>query len=285
MPSLVEITATALRFLDERDVLSRNSFEGERATGYGNCGECSMMFASSVITSLDTTCPFLFEDGKNRVHLPLQFNIAACPFCGARKRVDAPSMFYRPSNHKVIYCVPTMGQYSEEKAEEIHGEVISALREGYKGRISPEEAEAFDAAGEEVTYSMADFIVAVQMGTTNKVWHAFITLTLADGSALIVDTTTNSMIELVNPSEIHQLWDLHETGAGHDQPGVQALQGSDSLAEAMTAYANKDNETALRLLEREHVQDPENPIVKQYLASLYLGMGKKELAAEMLRAG
>jgi hypothetical protein len=211
---LLRCTQAILQHLEERDILALDRFEGEWATGYGPCRHCAMMFASSAVIFLDPTCPLLGESDEERIHLPLAFNVATCPFCGTRQRSNAPSMFYWPSRKKVLYCVPRDGSRSEGEAEAAHRDTIQEIRRRYMERIGAEEAAAFEAAAEEIVYSMIHFIVAIQMGTANRVHHAFLRVRLAGGTSLIVDQTTKVSIELINETETLQLWNLREYDLG-----------------------------------------------------------------------
>jgi hypothetical protein len=278
---LLESLNVIEEFLENSNILMTNKFEGEKAVGYGHCGHCAMMFSSCAIISLDPTCPYLIEQ-SGALHLPLKFNTAQCPFCGQVRRIDTPAMFYRPSNKKVIYNIPTHNQYSEAEAENFYAELIGELKERYKKRISPEEAEAFDNAGEEITYNMAHFLTAIQMGTVNKVWHTFIQVGLADGSALLVDKTTSTIIDLIDPAEVEQMWDLST-----DDPAMENLSQDKNInmqlfRDAKEDYGKGDYKKAERLFTDLYGSNPDNAIICRYLASVYLYQGKKKMAEELI---
>ena len=279
---LSNVSQIALDYLRETDILSLDKFEGERAAGYGHCGNCSMMYASSAVISLDTTCPFLFEKGTDMIYLPMDLNTSRCPFCGEKQRVSSPAMFYSPKRKSVIYCTPTIGQYSEEEAEEVHRPLINEIRERYKNRISVEEAQAFDAAIEEVTYDGVSFLRAIQMGTADNVRHAFIIVRLIDGVELIFDTTTGVMIELTSPSELSSLWDINVG----EEPGVQQIDQLQtdivSIDNALSAYSDGNYELARDILEEKHEQSPYDKMIRNNLATVYLALGDKNSAIKIL---
>lgn len=282
---LAVVCEIVLDYFDQTDVLNLTEFGGERAKGYGHCGQCSMMYSSTAIVSLDPTCPFLFEHGADRIYLPLDFNISVCPFCGYKSRNDAPAMFYSPSRNQVIYCVPTLGQFTEAQAEDVHKPVIDAIRERYKEKIGALQAAAFENANEEVTYDSSRFILAIQMGTANLVHHAFNRVSLADGSALIVDPTTQVMVELITPTEVHNMWDLEVMSCVEtvDNKGEKVLD-AELLTNAISAFSEGDYLKAKELLEREYERNPKNNMVKKNLAVAYLSLGDKESAQNVLQS-
>jgi tetratricopeptide (TPR) repeat protein len=269
------------KFLEKGDVLMADKFEGEKAVGYGPCDRCTMMFSSSAIVSLDPSCPNLIDKDET-LHLPLEFNSAQCPFCGIVKRIDTPAMFYRPSNKKIIYNVPTHHQYSEAEAENLYAEMIGNIRERYRKRISHEEAVAFDNAGEEITYNILHFLTSIQMGTVNRVQHAFLQVKLAGGSSLLVDPTTNAIIDLVSPAEVAQMWDLSDDTALTEDQSLNRNIDEQAFREAKDAYNKGDYEKAEQLFMDIYRSDPDDKIAGRYLSSVYLHLGKKELAEELI---
>ena len=278
---LLESLNVIEKFLENSNILMSDKFEGEKAVGYGPCGHCAMAFSSIAIISLDPTCPYLFEQGDT-LHLPLEFNTAQCPFCGQVRRIDTPAMFYRPSNKKVIYNIPTQNQYSESEAENHYGEMIGILRERYKNRISPEEAEVFDKAGEEITYNMAHFLTAIQMGTTNKVWHAFLRVGLADGSAMLLDKTTGTLIDLIDSEEVAQMWDLSAGDSAMEIFSIDKNINKQLFQMAKEAYYKGDYEKAEQLFTDIYELNRDDTIIRRYLTSVYLYQGKKEMAEKLI---
>jgi hypothetical protein len=268
------------KFLEKGNLLMADKFEGEKAVGFGNCGNCSMMFSSSAIVSLDPTCPYLI-DKNDSLHLPLEFNSAQCPFCGIVRRIDAPAMFYRPSNKKIIYNIPTHNQYSKTEAENLYAEMIGEIRERYKKRLPPEEAVAFDNAGEEITYNILHFLTSIQMGTVNRVSHAFLQVELFGGSSLLVDKTTNTIIDLTNPAEVAQMWDLSDDNILTEDSGLSKNIDEQAFRNAKDAYNKGDYEKAEQLFTEIYKTDRDNKIISSYLSSVYLLQGKKELADEL----
>ncbi len=264
-------------FLDHGNILKADRFDGEKAVGYGHCGHCAMMFCSAAVISLDSTCPY-FIDQNDRLHLPLEFNSAQCPFCGKVRRIDTPAMFYRPSNKKVIYNIPTQNQYSESEAEDLYGEMIGKLRERYKKRISAEEAEVFDRSGEEITYNMVHFITAIQMGTVNRVWHTFLRLRLADGSALLLDQTSNTLIDLIYPADVTQMWDLIPEDTAGKILTLDKNIDKQAFRDAKEVYNRGDYQKAETLFANLYKTHPEDKIIGRYLASVYMYLGKNEMA-------
>jgi len=274
--------------IDHLDLDALDRFCGERASGYGGCGRCSMMYASSAILSLDPTCPHLFDAKTGRVFLPLDFNLGTCPFCGEESRAEVAGMFYSAARRQVIYNLPTLGQLTHEQALAQHRPVIAHLRDGYLARASAEEAEAFQHASEEFTYSAADFLLAIQMGTTVKEEHMYNVVRLFDGRGMIVDKTKGVMIELTR-SEMTREWGRASGMAPKpdaiDEDGRPRSGSRASLSEAMAAYGAKDYARAREILETLHEDHPGDAAVRKNLAVIYVTLGDREAARRVLDAG
>ncbi len=259
-------------------------FCGERARGYGTCGTCSMYYASSAIVSFDPTCPQLLDEETGRIFLPLDFNVSTCPFCGAEQRAETASLFYSPDRHQVIYNVPTLGQLTDDQALAQYKPLIAQLRELYIARVSAEDAAAFQTASEEFTHSMADFLLAIQMGTTVREEHVYNVVRLANGSGLLVDPTKNVIIALTR-AELARHWARGATidaqpAAGESGPELPA--GGANLHEAMSAYATHDYARARDILEALHARHPGDMYVRQNLAVIYVALGDRDAARRLL---
>lgn len=266
------------------DVTKLNAFSGRLAEGYGHCGKCSMMYASTAIVSLDTTCPKLFEDEDYTIFLPLDFNVSICPFCGYEQREEAPSMFYSPNRNQVIYNFPRLGQFSKKEARDVHRQTISDIRQEYINRISDKKAEKFEMASEELTYSTAEFLMAIQMGTTVKEEHIFLLLRFYDGSGLISDPTKGANICLTH-NEMDDLWapcravNLDE--AFEDRVDVDNLRSL--LQDAIEAFSARKYELSCDILEELYKKYPGDEFVRKNLAVAYVTLGDKESARKVLR--
>ena len=232
---LVAVCKLLREVLQDRNVDTFNAFNGELGAGVGHCGSCSMIYASNAVISYDPACPKLFDDEKGLIVLPYDLNISRCPFCGYESRVDSPSMFYSPQRNQVIYNYPLLGQFSEQEARVQHRPAISAIRELYLSRINQQAAEKFNAASEEFTYNVMDFLLAIQMGSTVKEEHVFNIIRFADGSGVISDPTKGAIIGLTR-SEMNSQWaaasqynyseQTQEAGSG---PGYSKHQAMESF--------------------------------------------------------
>lgn len=284
--SLLRVTGTwqAIANLAESiDPSSLLAFSGRRAAGYGGCGRCSMMYSASSIVSFDPTCPGIFDDETGRIYLALDLNMSTCPFCHTRSRNDSPALFYAPQRNLVVYNAPRLGQFTESEALEAHREVLSQIRQDYMHRVDQEKAVAFDRAIEEFTYSMPDFLMAIQMGTTAKEEHASVLVALSDGSGMIVDPTKNAIVELT-PLELQARWAAE---GGLDQvSGPDASSGSrvgSSMDAVLKAFDAKDYGRARQILEKLHAAHPEDNTVRRNLAVVYVTLGDKQAAQDLIR--
>lgn len=262
--------------LDGIDLAQLDRYAGDRVAGYGGCGTCSMMYASSAVVSLDPTCPGVFDDG-GVIALSLDLNVSRCPFCFEVNRVESPAMFYSPRRNQVIYNAPTLGQFSPAEALDVHRPTLSAIRDRYMHRVAPTDALAFDRANEEFTHEMAEFLLAVQMGTTAREDHISLVIALHDGSGLIVDPTKGVRVQLT-PQELRAR--CVDTGGGVS-PGE--LANVRVLEDAVVAYGNGDYELARRLLEQAHAEQPGDDAVRRNLAVVYHALGQEDLARAVLR--
>ena len=259
---------------------SLNMFSGELAAGYGACGHCSMMYASSAIISFNPTCPRLFEGEDERIYFPTDFNVSVCPFCGEEARAEAPAMFYSPRRHQVIYNFPRLGQYSEEEARSVHRPLITALRQDYSERVSHEERARFETANEEFTYSAAEFLLAIQMGTTVKEEHVHLVVRLANGSGLIMDKTKGAIIGLTR-TEMENQWAAARTVDIDDALRDEGLGGGVRVKEAMEAFAAGRFERSRDILEELHQRFPEDDVVRKNLAVAYISLGDRASAKHL----
>jgi hypothetical protein len=267
--------------LAEVDATRFGVFGGEIAAGYGGCGTCSMMYASTSMVSYDPTCPRLFQAGGDRILLPIDFNVSVCPFCGEEARAEAPSMFYSPGRNLVIYNCPQLGQFSEDQARDVHRPALTNIRQTYIERISAEEAAKFEQANEEFTYSAAEFLVAIQMGTTVKEQHVFNITRFPDGSGCIVDTTKGVIIGLTR-REMESRWVESRAGRIEVAPDDPGSEGGAGMKEAMAAFASGQYERSRDILEALHQKFPGDEAVRKNLAAAYVTLGDKESARRVL---
>jgi len=241
------------------------------------------MYAASAIVSFDPTCPGIFDDEKGMVYIALDLNMSTCPFCHTQSRADSPALFYAPRHNLVIYNAPRLGQFTENEALDVHHDVLSEIRQDYIERVGQEKAVAVDRANEEFTYSMTDFLLAIQMGTTVREEHVSTLVRFRPGgSGMIVDTTKGAIIELT-PQELQARWpeeggvDLVSTPG----EGVGARAGPPMNA-AMEAFAAKDYDRARQILEKLHAAHPGDDSVRRNLAVAYVTMGDKQAARDLL---
>lgn len=275
------------------DLSKIDAYRGERAGGYGNCGDCSMMYAGTAIVSFDPTCPGLLEtngDDEN-VILPLDFSTTTCCFCGRLQRVESPSLFYSPKRKQIIYNLPLLGQYTKEEAVDVHREIISYLRDRYRNQCSSDEATAFDKAHEELTYAAPDFLYAVQMGTTAKEEHVSIMIELADGSGLLMDQIKGVMMGLT-PAEVRNqpLIYTEQPGGpcvtaalGISKPIEDSEDTLGTMRDAMDAYGRKDYSRAQSILEALLEKSPDDDVLRRNLAVVYASQGERDKAQLILR--
>lgn len=263
------------------DASRLNVFSGELATGYGPCGNCSMMYASSAIVSYDPTCPRLFEGEDDRIFLPIDFNVSVCPFCGEEARAESPSMYYSPKRNQVIYNYPRLGQFSEKEARDVHRPVISTLRERYIDRISAEEAAKFETASEEFTYSAAEFLVAIQMGTTVKEEHVYNIVRFIDGSGVILDQTKGAIISLTR-TEMRNQWAAARAIDLDTAVKNEGIGGGPLMKDAMEAFAAGQYERSRDILEELHKKHLGDEVIRKNLAVAYVTLGDKESAKKVL---
>lgn len=278
---LVAVCRVLREMLVSADVSRLNVFGGELAAGYGTCGTCSMMYASSAIVSYDPACPRLFEGEDDRIYFPIDFNVSVCLFCGEETRANVPSMFYSPKRNQVIYSYPRLGQFSETGARDVHRPAISALRERYIDRISDEEAAKFEAASEEFTYSALEFLAAIQMGTTVKEEHVSVLVRFHDGSGVIVDPTKGATIGLTR-TEMKNQWAVDRAVDLDTALKGEGIGGGPLLKDAMEAFAAGQYERSRDILEELHKKYPGDEVVRKNLAVAYVTLGDKESARRVL---
>lgn len=257
-------------------------FQGELGAGYGHCNRCSMMYASWAIISFDPTCPGLFQGERNIINLSLDFNIVHCPFCGEEERVESPSMFYSPGRNQVIYNFPLLGQFSRDEARQAHRTVIVAIRERYMQRINENELMKFKAATEEFTYGSTEFLYAIQMGTTVKEEHVALIVQTMDGSGFISDTTKGVLIGLTK-SEMRQEWASARSVPMDKALEGNALGGGAKIKAAMKSYADGNHQKAIEILSGLLKDSPDDKVVKNNLAAVYIRLGQKENAKKIMQ--
>ena len=281
---LYVLAATCFGLADELaklDLVAIEGFRGERAGGFGNCGTCSMMYSSTAIVVLDSGCPGLIDPERGTIILPLDYNVSACPFCGEEARAEAASMFYAKDRGAVIYNAPRMGMFSEAQAREQHRPVLEQLRSQYLQRVDAGERESFERAPEEFTYSAADFLVAIQMGTTAPEEHVCLLVTHTDGSGLLVDPTKGALIALTRAEMASR------AGPG---PGITQMlardqtggTGADNVAAAMALFAAKDVVNSRAMLERLYARFPDDRTIRRNLAVACFTMGDKDAARALM---
>ena len=278
---LVAVCQLLQAVLQDRKADTFNTFNGELGAGVGHCGSCSMIYASTAIISYDPACPKLFDGEKGLIVLPYDFNISRCPFCDYESRVDCPSMFYSPQRNQVIYNYPLLGQFSEEEARVQHRPAISAIRESYLSRINQQAAKQFNAASEEFTYNVMDFLLAIQMGSTVKEEHAYNIIRFHDGSGIISDPTKGAIIGLTR-SEMESRWAEASPYNYSEQTQDNESGAGYSMRQAMEAFASGEYEQSREILEALHIENPNDKAVRKNLAVAYVTLGDKAAAKKIL---
>jgi len=263
------------------EVTSLGGCSGEQVYGAGPCGRCSMFFAGTVISIVDPTCPYLTERDDGSIDLGL-FNVTSCPFCGYEARVDTVCLFHSPKRAQVIYNVPALGQFTPSEAIEAHRDTVEDLRRRYRNRLSAEEAECFDRAAEEITHSMPDFLLTVQMGTTAEEDHAYLLIGTADGHGLIADPAKKAQIVLTPDEYLER---SAQSPAAGDELFDGGLDMTEVLNEAISAYESEDYGRATEILEWLHDRQPDDARVRRNLAAVYLASGRKSAATVLLSGG
>lgn len=286
--SLLHMTGTCRAIADVLGSIDPSlllTFSGKRIVGFGPCGRCSMAYAASAIVSFDPTCPEIFDDETGRVYIGHNLNISTCPFCGMKSREDSPALFYAPRRNLVIYNAPRLGQYTEAEALEVHREVLSEIRQDYMQRVDQDNAVAFDRANEEFTYSMPDFLTAIQMGTTAREEHVYnLIRSQVDGSGWIQDATKGVIIYLT-PQELQTRSFQGKAGLVYTPDEVFGFRTGPPMDAALEAIAAKDYDRARQILEELQAAHPDNDTVRRNLAVVYVTIGDKQAARDLLRGG
>lgn len=276
------VVQAAQQFLATHDITSMHGFDGEWSAGIGPCGNCSMRFASMARSIID---PSICCDGEGDfISLPL-FNFAECPFCGHVARLSIPAMFYWPQRAQIVYCVPPMlGQDNETALREARP-LFEHLRKCYRDSLSREAAAEFDSAGELVTYSVPQFLFAIQMGTTEPEWHSFLWIRLCDGTWLAEDLTKRASIHVTAAERAAITTRLGDPGDAVEQarsPGQPSSPQEGAIHGATAAFQAGDFELARRQFEECLARSPDDHIVLRNLAVVYLKLGRRDEARRLL---
>ncbi|MCP4321783.1 MAG: tetratricopeptide repeat protein [Alteromonadales bacterium] len=277
---------------DDLNLNDIDVYRGERAGGYGHCGDCAMMYAGTSIISFDPSCPDLLETEQEheRVVLPLNFSTTTCCFCGRLQRVESASIFYSSRRQQIIINLPLLGQFTKEEAANIHSELVKYLFDRYRKQCSEEEATAFDSANEQLTYATSDFLYAIQMGTTAREEHIYSVLELADGSGILMDETKGMLMGLT-PSEVakQQVINTQQPGGdcvtstlGITKPVDSSDETLASMRDAMDAYKRNEYELAQSILEALLEKSPNDDVLRRNLAVVYFSQGFKDKAKNIL---
>jgi hypothetical protein len=240
--SVVEKVANRVRYSNLDDLAN---FDGNWSDSCLPCGRCSMWFAYEHIVAIDTRCSFVNWRGTNLTYLSAGLNHADCFFCGHSAPVESASLFYSPQRRQVVYCLPIkIPRIEKEEALELFRDAIQYMRDGYIKKISSEEARRFDGAAELLTYSLPDFLYAIQMGETVPEDHVYNFVSMPDGTGLLVDMS-KGFARHVTKSEVES---LTESGRGHEIQ--EAGSGPKMIVQEAQEAANDPAMTEEELLER-----------------------------------
>jgi hypothetical protein len=137
----------------------------------------------------------------------------------------------------VVYCLPIEApRIEEEEALEFFRGAIEYLRQGYVKKIAPEEARRFDGAAELLTYSLPDFLYAIQMGETVPEDHVYNFIRMANGTGLLADMT-KGFARHVTKSEVERLTESGQAQflEARPDPGMTGQEpGEAANGQAMT---------------------------------------------------
>lgn len=257
------------------DLAAIEGFCGERAGGFGACGTCAMMFGGTAIVSLDCYSPAVLASGDGLVCLPLSFNLTACPFCGAPQRADLPSLFFSSPRSQVFYNVPTAGQATPADAVAAHRETLLAMRNAYLGQVDPKFAKEFVAAKEVQTHTTADWLMAMQVGSTQSA-SDYCVVQSERGAGLLLDPGSGALIGLSRTELSARLQN------GQPQLAAEHPLASGPGKTAMDALSEGNLDYACGALGALMQSQPHAGVVARVLASVCLTLGDREAAARAL---
>jgi hypothetical protein len=213
-----------------------DDFDGNWTDSCLSCGRCSMWFGYQHILAIDSRCSFVNWRGTNLTYLPADLNQADCHFCGHSSPVESPALFYSPQRRQVVYCLPVrLPRVKEEEAVEFFRGAIDYIRNGYIKKISPEEARRFNGAAELLTYSLPDFLYAMQMGETVPEDHVYNFVPMPDGTGLLVDMS-KGFARHASKSEVEWLTQsgrAHRIEDGGPEPGMTEEEILESLINSL----------------------------------------------------
>lgn len=183
--ALVDGVADQIRASDLDD---RKDFQGNWSDSSLPCGRCSMWFAGECMVAMDTRSPFINWRNTSLTYIPADLNQARCVFCGHSAPIETPALFYAAQRGQVIYSVPTrLPRLEQEAAPDFYREIVGGLRDEYRKHLTAEEAQRFDSASELLTYSLPEFLMAMQTGETLDEDHIYNLIRFPDGTGLLVD--------------------------------------------------------------------------------------------------
>ncbi|MFX1365575.1 MAG: hypothetical protein ACFFCE_06590 [Promethearchaeota archaeon] len=274
---LFMVCDTCLKFLDDVPVLELKEFEGSYAVGLGPCGNCSMMFASTSLISLDSTCHFLYSMGEDWLTIPL-FNYISCPFCGYSARLETPVMFHSFKRNQTIYCFPSsLRGKSPEQLNDFKG-FFESVRNSYTIRLSTKEVKNFKKSIELVTFGWSEFVYAIQMGNLDKQAHTTLINRYSPSNRyFILDPTNKISIELA-PEEIDK-YDTCEPKFEKSEI-IKNFIKIESVDEAIELYNSGQLLKSKEILENLLKQGGDN-YVKYNLGTVLYALGEEEKARKI----
>ena len=156
------------------------------------------------------------------------------------------------------------------------------MRQKYIDRVGAEEAAKFNSANEELTYSAAEFLLAIQMGTTVKEQHVALILRMANGSGLILDSTKGATIALTR-SEMQGEWVAAQAVDIEHALQDEGIGGGPQVKQAMEAFAAGQYERSRDILQALYERHPQDPVIKKNLAAAFYSLGDIESAQRVYR--
>jgi superkiller protein 3 len=270
---LKELTEIAIDYLDQCDLLTLKEFEGDYIQGTGICGNCSMVFVSNALSSIDSTCKFLYEYGPDWIYLPADLNYIACPFCNTKRNIDSPAMFHSFERMQTIYCITSNWIQNETQAVEVFTPIFKDIRNRYKKRLSKEQISMFNKSSVLYTYGRNQFIYAIQMGDVISEGHTYEIRRTPDGNGLLIDSAKKVSIGV--PKEL-----LVEE-ENEDEKSV--LEKAAKLKLAIELRNSGDLIKSKDILENLIKVDPNNRIANANLALVLNDIGEKERSQEIFQ--
>ncbi|HEV2126811.1 MAG TPA: hypothetical protein VGW38_28985 [Chloroflexota bacterium] len=229
LTSLVVFAQSIVRTLEGLKGRTLSNFDGDWVTGIGNCGRCSMNFASETLQSIDHRCDFLYKFGPAATYWPADLNTSCCIFCGYEALVGYPMMFYAFDRARVVYYLPERSDRPRDELVDLYRPILEDVRTSYMSRLPKDVRVAFNRAPELLAYTWNDFVYASHMGETIPEDHLCNVVGFLHGGGLIIDGAKR-VIREVNADELDAIRrspGFRETGTLKKSALLSALEQVD----------------------------------------------------------